>query len=514
MKKIWNIAIYARVSTDKKEQSESIPAQVDSLKKWVLDKSKTDVESIYNLVEIYEDQGFSGSNFERASFIKMKDAIEAGKINMVVTRDLSRFSRNYVMAGYYLEDYFKVNGIRFISVLDNVDTNNEFDDIIPFKNILNEMYVKDCSRRIKDALKQRMLRGSSIASKPPYGYKFDTLYEGNVKTIKLIPADDITTEVVKDIFKYYLSGWGAGKIATELNKRGIEPPSARIKNFAKSKFGLWNANTILSILKNPKYGGYMVQQRFKKVSYKIKKVKTTDKDQWVLGGEFEGIIDKNTFNEVQRLIKVRAKKNRHKGELHLFSTVLQCGDCGGSMCYRKSYEGYKCSNSQRGGGRCTAHSVKEEYLKSILKEELKRLVEEKIDKDKLCDDINKELSKENNDDKELKNIEKELKKLDKKISIIYEDKLNGVINERNFKGIIADIESKQKKLEIRKEQIISRINDTRKQEEIFESYRGYIDKILEFDDFDRETVEKIAKKIVVLKKDGKNKLEIFLNFNN
>jgi DNA invertase Pin-like site-specific DNA recombinase len=122
LKKIWKVAIYARVSTDKKEQQETIPAQVSSLRKWLLEKSKEDKEAVYNLIEVYEDQGFSGSNFERDSFIRMKEDIEKGKINMILTRDLSRFARNYVVAGYYLEDYFKENGVRFVSVLDNVDT--------------------------------------------------------------------------------------------------------------------------------------------------------------------------------------------------------------------------------------------------------------------------------------------------------------------------------------------------------------------------------------------------------
>lgn len=216
MNKIWNIAIYARVSTDKKGQSESIPAQVQNLKKWILEKSRNDKKSIYNLVDVYEDQGRSGANFNRDAFIRMKADIENGKINMIVTRDLSRFSRNYVLAGYYLEDYFKVNGVRFISVLDNVDTEEEFNDIIPFKNILNEMYVKDCSKRVKSGLRSRMERGSNIASKPLYGYKSEEIYEGNQKIILLKPRNDETTEVVKEIFNLYLKGWGAGRIATHL----------------------------------------------------------------------------------------------------------------------------------------------------------------------------------------------------------------------------------------------------------------------------------------------------------
>lgn len=498
MRKIWNVAIYARVSTDKKEQSESIPAQVDSLKKWLLTKIKEDVSAVYNLVEVYEDQGFSGSNFERDSFKRMKEDIEQGKINMVLTRDLSRFSRNYVLAGYYLDDYFKVNNIRFVSVLDNVDSESEFDDIIPFKNILNEMYIKDTSRKIRDALKQRMLRGSSIASKPPYGYKFQEEYLGNVKTISLIPSNDETTEVIKEIFDLYISGWGAGRIATYLNKKSIAPPSAHIKNFGKSKFGKWTNNTILSILRNPKYGGYMVQQRWKKLSYKIKKINRTEKDQWIWVGEFQGIIEKEKFNRVQDLLEKRSNKNRYKNEeIHLFSTVLQCADCSGSMTFRKKYKGYKCTNSQIGGGRCTPHSVKEEFLKDVIVEKLKEMVDKKVNKEKLSTEVMDNIVKDDNYVDELKNINDELFKLDLKFQKLYEDKLNGVISGRNFNNIKEDIEKRQEVILSRKKTCESTARSVEEKENKFKLYRGYIDKILEFEEFDRMSVEFLVDKILV-----------------
>ncbi len=510
--KIWNVGIYARVSTDKKEQSESIPAQVDGLKRWIIDKSREDNTVIYNLVEVYEDYGFSGSNFERDSFIRMKEHIEAGKINMVLTRDLSRFSRNYVLAGYYLEDYFKVNGVRFVSVLDNVDSESEFDDIIPFKNILNEMYIKDCSRKIKDALKQRMLRGSSIASKPPYGYRFQSTYMGNVKTIRLIPAEDETTEVIKEIFRLYEEGFGAGKIANCLNKKAILPPSAKIGNRLESRECVWNSNTILSILKNPKYGGYMVQQRYKKISYKIKKVKPVEKSDWIWGGEFEGIIDKVTFNNVQNLIAFRSRKNRYKGgELHLFSTVLQCGECNGGMCYRKSYRGYKCTKSQTGGKKCTAHSIKEEFLKEIITTKLRESLVENINKEALYEK-SKELLNKDEEHKEFAKIKIELKKIDSNIEIMYEDKLKGILSERNFENLIKSIEEKQKKLIYRKEELEKIIRNKKNEEELLIIYKNCIDKILEFNDLDRQTVEALIQNIIIYEKEDRKMIEVEFKF--
>ncbi len=515
MKKVWNVAIYARVSTDKKEQQESIPAQVQSLEKWLLEKAQLDCNAIYNLVESYEDIGFSGTCFQRDSFIKMKEDIEKGKINMVLTRDLSRFSRNYIIAGYYLEEYFKINGVRYISVLDNVDTEQEYNDIIPFKNILNEMYVKDCSRRVRDALKQRMIRGSSIASKPPYGYKFQECYEGNTKTIKLVPSQDEATEVVKEIYSLYLKGWGFGKIATYLNDKGIESPSARVKNFSKAKFGIWTNNTIHYILTNPKYAGMMVQQRWKKVSYKVKKVVATDEQEWIYGDDFQGIITKEIFEEVQRQMKKRARNHRYKGDtIHPFSTVIKCNECGGSVSYRKKYEGYKCTNSQMGGGRCTAHSVKEEFLKQIIIQDLKSYVSRYINKEEICNSINKIRHKEDSYEKELKNIEKELNKLDIQFQKVYEDKLNEVIIERNAEILITSIQKKQQWLVDRKEELISTITKINYKDNLYNAYKREIDKILNFEEFDRMIVEILVEKIIIYedKVSKEKRVEIFYKF--
>ncbi|WP_102401504.1 recombinase family protein [Haloimpatiens massiliensis] len=515
MRKIWNVAIYARVSTDKKEQQESIPAQVSSLKKWLLEKSKNDKEAVYNLIDVYEDAGFSGSNFQRDSFIKMKEDIEHKKINMVLTRDLSRFSRNYITAGYYLEDYFKVNGIRFISVLDNVDTLEEVNDIVPFKNILNEMYIKDCSRRSRDGLKQRMLRGSSIASKPPYGYKFQKQYNENIKTIALVPAGDETTEVVKEIYNLYLQGWGAGRIASYLNSKGIKPPSARLENFAFSKFGLWNSNTILSILKNPKYAGYMVQGRYKKISYKVKKVVKTPKEEWIIGGEFPGIISKEIFEKTQREIQKRANGYRYKYDsVHIFSGILKCNECGGSMSYRKKYKGYKCTNSQQGAKRCTAHSIKEDYLKETIISDLKNYVS-KINKGEIYKKAKSKVTKKKNKNSELDTIQRELQKLDKQFEKLYLDKLEDVINERNFKMVLENIQSKQARLLRKKEELCKAIHNEKSVDDEYKYYKDKIDRIINFQEFDRFIVESLIDKIVVTedKNTRDKRVQVYYKFN-
>lgn len=513
MNKIWNVAIYARVSTDKECQSESIGVQVENLKKWILEKSRSECNAVYNLVGVYEDQGQSGSNFERISFTRMKQDIEDKKINMVLTRDLSRFSRNYVMAGFYLEDYFKVNNIRFVSTLDNVDTENEFDDIIPFKNIVNEMYIKDCSKKIRSALTTRMQRGSCIASKAPYGYKFEEVYEGSQKTIVLVPRGDETTETVREIFNLYLSGWGAGRIATYLNEKKVPPPSAHIKNFARSKFGIWNNNTIISILKNYKYGGFMAQGTYKKVSYKVKKINQVDKEQWIIGGEFEGIIDKDVFLKTQEVIKSRSQNNyRYRnGVIHPFSTVLMCNKCKGAMTYRTKYKGYKCVNSQMGGKRCTPHSVKENDLINIVSEDIKEMIHKTINKEKVYKKYN-DIEITDDLSLELRNLNDEISKINTKFRKLYEDKLEGIISEYNFNNMMTYIQIEQERLLERKEQLTNIVNCSSNDNELLNKYKRELDNLLELKEIDRNFVETLIDKIIVEEIEGSKEKRIIVKY--
>jgi DNA invertase Pin-like site-specific DNA recombinase len=516
MNKVWNIGIYARVSTEKSGQSESIATQIGNLKKWIRDAANEDKDNIYNLINIYKDNGISGASFNRDEFKKLKEDIENKVINMVLTRDLSRFSRDYLEAGIYIEKYFKLNNIRFVAMLDNVDSEKkEDDDLIPFKNMINEMYIKDTSRKIKSALRERMQRGSSIAAKPPYGYKYEKIYNGEQKTNVLVPEGGETTETVKKIFLLYLKGWGAGRIATYLNKKGIATPSSRIKNYALAKFGFWTNNTIYSILQNHKYAGYLVQQKYKKVSYKMKKVKRTSKDEWVWSGEFEGIIDKNTFNRVQEIIKNRSNGYRYKGKvIHLFSSVLKCGTCGGSLSYRKKYEGYKCTLSQNGAKRCTCHSIKEKDLILKIQQDIKTLIDKRINKEKYYNKI-ENMKIEKGDTKELMEIEKELEKLDKRFTKVYEDKHDKLISDRNFINFINIIQEKQEKLTRRKAQLENIIKAPEDNLNIVSIYKEELDKFFNLEEIERNFVETIIDKIII-NEDPKTKeksVDIYYKFN-
>lgn len=510
--KIWKIGIYARVSTDNNDQKESIPAQIQSMREWVIKKSNEDKDNIYEIIKTYEDLGCSGSDFHRESFIRMKGDIEAGIINMVVTRDLSRFGRNYLMAGYYLEDYFKINNVRFISILDQVDTITEINDIVPFKNLLNEMYIKDCSRRSRDGLKQRMKRGSCISSKPPYGYIREIIEENNQKTIRLVPANDETTEVVKSIYHLYLQGYGYAKIAGILNKENIPPPASRL-NFPLQKRDLWTPNSIKSILTNYKYGGDMVQGQHTKLSYKIKKVVKVPEEDWISGGSFRGIIEPEIFNEVQEQMRKRVKSYRYKGsKAHIFSGILICNECGSTFVYVKKYQGYKCANSQNGSKKCTAHSIKEEFLLKTIREELKK--QSAPFHNKLYEECKAAFSENETDiELQLKRVVNELSRLEYKFNKLYEDRLEGLISESNFENFSSQLQKKQKVLQDRKEELQKK-QEKANTAEADEKLQQKIDEFLEYRELTREDTGYFIEKIIVTQDPGTNqkRLDIFYKF--
>ena len=324
--------------------------------------------------------------------------------------------------------------------------------------------------------------------------------------------NDETTEIVKNIYALYIQGWGLSKIASFLNSKEIKPPSSFIENFTKSKFGKWTSNSIKYILTNPKYAGIMVQGRWKKVSYKIKKITSTPQEQWIYGEEFEGIISREIFEEVQEIISKNRKKLRYKNnKIHLFSGVLQCKECGGSMCYRNNYKGYKCTNSQIGGKRCTAHSVKEDFLKDIIKDDLSKYIS-KLNINEFYEEFIK-VKNGQYDYKKLQSLEYRLKKISEKIGQLYSDKVNGTLSERNFYFTLKEAQKEQEKLEIEKSNIERKLKEN-SIESNYNKEKNKINDILSFENLDRNAIETLIEKIIIsYNKDTREKsVEIFYKF--
>ena len=309
MNNIYNVGLYIRLSReddDKNYESESITNQ----KSLLLQYAKENNLRVY---DIYIDDGFSGTNFDRPGFIRLIKDIENKKINMVITKDMSRLGRDYIGTGELVEKFFPEHNVRYIAVTDNIDTylDSTNNDIAPFKAIMNDFYAKDISKKIKTSLKAKMKDGKYVGGRAPFGYTKDPDNKNQLL------VDEEQAIVVKRIFDMALDGLSYYKIADILTSEGIKTP-ASYYNFEwcgnyNPTFNKWNAKTIYDILNKRIYTGDLVQGRRCKVNYKVKKiVKNNPNNYIVVENTHEAIIDKDVFYEVQKKLPKNVGRKEKK----------------------------------------------------------------------------------------------------------------------------------------------------------------------------------------------------------
>ena len=286
--------MYIRLSREDgdKQESESIGNQRKILQRYVK-------ENDFDVVQEYVDDGVSVTTFDRPSFNKMIDDIENGTINMVITKDLSRLGRDYIKTGFYLEDYFPKNNIRYVAITDGIDTyiDSTNNDITPFKAIMNDMYAKDISKKIRSVLKEKQKQGEYMCSIPAYGYKRHPTIKN-----KLI-VDEQVRSVVEKIFEMYANGHGSVEIVNYLNSnKYLSPTGYRKTGLVQDENKInynWNEVTLCNMLKNEVYIGNTVQNKRSIISYKVKKFRTIDKEEHIrVENTHEPIIDKDVFEKV------------------------------------------------------------------------------------------------------------------------------------------------------------------------------------------------------------------------
>ena len=353
--------------------SESIINQKEFLTKYVTKQPN------WLLIDIYIDDGFTGTNFNRPSFIRLKEDIEQGKIDMVITKDLSRLGRDYIDTGYYLEKYFPTKNVRYIAVNDGIDTysKNSNNDIGPFMSVVNDMYAKDISKKVRTVKRTKAEKGEFIGAFAPYGYK------KNPNDITKLVIDEEAAEIVKYIFNEYVNGNGLAYIAHRLNERKIPCPSVYKQQscnyHCKTISGLWGHNTIKKILTNKVYTGDLIQRQGEMVSYKVKKYRLLPKSEHLIKEKaHEPIIDNQTYELAQDILKRKAH-NIHKKENseHLLAGLLYCPRCHNKYTYQVQ-SGLKndmvaiCSMYNRyGKDYCARIAVRESILNKFVVQDLR-----------------------------------------------------------------------------------------------------------------------------------------------
>lgn len=450
--KKYRVGIYARLSKEDgtPEESVSIETQKNYLKDYVKKQG-------WQIVKVYADDGYSGTNFNRPDFQRMKKDIEDGVIDCVVTKDLSRLGRNYLDTGFYLEVFFPEHNIRYIAVNDGVDTLNKTAmDITPFRNILNEMYATDVSVKVKSAIKTRFEQGKYMGAIAPYGYKKDP----NDKNHLII--DENVSQNVRKIFDLALQGLGIEKIRVYLVENKIIKPSAYhtkigIKGFEKgAETGEynWNQGAVRFILRNPIYAGNLAGYKRVGISMKSKKRISKLPEEWkIVYNTHEGIVTQEEFDLVQKLITGRRRKESNRGFENVFSGIIKCADCGYAMTATSANRRkrpdiidciqYACNSyNMYGTKNCTAHNIEARTLFNIVIADINNYATMALNDEEIVRKLQNQLSTITNNDirihqKEMKRLNKRLLELDRLFNSLYEDKVFEKITERNFE-IMAD----------------------------------------------------------------------------
>ena len=498
--KSFRVGLYMRLSREDgdKEESSSVTNQREMLKRYVSEQEN------FFIVKEYVDDGYTGTNFDRPGFKQMIEDIEAGIIDTVITKDLSRLGRERLGVGHYTEIYFPEHNVRYIALLDNIDTYFDagMNDIAPFKGVINDMYVRDISKKIRSSLIERKKAGNFLGVTAPYGYQKDP----NNKFHLIINEKE--AEVVKRVFRLYLEGNGLTRIAQILTKDGIPVPGES-RDIGKTRrtalYSSWKQTTIRRILDNRVYLGELVQFKRRKINYKSKRrITVPEEERYICRGTHEAIIDEESFNAVQNILK---KNKSFKGTKHdyLFKGLLFCSECGArlNVTYSnyalKRYGEYRyttiCySYSRLYSDICTRHSNSipelEEVLIKHIKEVCKRYINENL-QDELISMAKKQKQlelKQISNEKRLETISQKISDIGLYIKNLYMDKVKGVVSENDYISLVADFTKDRDNLIKEKEELITIINNQKPQ----------IDETAK--------IEKLAKEFISLEKPTKQLL--------
>jgi DNA invertase Pin-like site-specific DNA recombinase len=462
----YKAAIYCRLSKDdgKATESSSIQTQRDMLTRYIREQG-------WNVSDYYVDAGYSGLTFERPEFKRMIADIEDGKVDLVITKDLSRLGRNYLETGVFIEVFFPERGVRYIALNDGVDTlNNANTDITPFKNILNEMYAKDLSRKVKSAKRARFAEGQFLCTSAPFGYRKDPNDHH-----KLV-IDEPAAAVVRKIFALALSGMGISRIRKVMTEEGVVRPGAYQKgdggNYDRYFIGneenrtFWSNNSVRGILRSPVYAGHIAGYKRPIPSMKSRKRLSAKPEDWaVVRNTHEPIIDQESFDLVQKLITSRRRNETKWGE-NIFAGLLKCADCGYIMRRSHAHRGMKedflanlgftCNRySLFGKEQCTQHWLEARPLYDAVLADIRlhaklalkngdafaRQIMERKKSQQKADSVEQS--------RELKKAKARLSELDGLFQKLYEDRASGAIGERNYRLLSGKYEEEQQALEKR-----------------------------------------------------------------
>lgn len=451
--KDYHAALYIRLSKEDENEgpSGSVTNQQSLLHAFVR-------EHRLDVYDTYIDDGWSGTSFDRPGFQRMLRDIEAGKVNMVITKDLSRLGRDYIMTGHYMERYFPEKRVRYISLLDGVDTGVESsaNDITPFRAIMNDMYAKDISKKIKSVKHDKQRKGEFIGGKPMYGYRMHPSEKNR------IVIDEDAAPVVRRIFAMALAGTSCRQIAVRLNEEGVLSPAAYAGLTLSCHgpySGQWSSERITAMLKNETYIGNMVQGRTARISYKTKKCLRRQPEQWVVVEHtHEPLIDPETFRKVQLMVNSR-RNTRSRTYDFLLKGLIFCHECGYPLAVmnRRNAAGedrlfFVCRTYQRftKAGVCSCHSIKEQTVTEAVIERTREVCEAYLNPERLRPIAAAAVAASGRVDgreEELSALHARIDSMTAHLDQMYMDRLNGLLADVDFERLYRRIKAERTALE-------------------------------------------------------------------
>lgn len=525
----YKAALYCRLSVDDGNfgGSVSIETQKILLEQYCKDHKITDYK-------FYCDDGCSGTNFDRPSFKKMLSDIDEGKINLVIVKDLSRFGRNYVEAGMYVQRFTDSN-IRFIAADDNYDSLVNSDDLLfPIKNVVNEMYARDVSKKTKAAKKAKARDGQFIGSKAPFGYKIDPNDRHH------LIVDEPAAQVVKRIFRLASEGVGYNKMAKIFREEKVLTPIAYFNlnnpDYFKSDYWRrefdWHVTSIRAILNNEVYLGKLVYGKQRNKSMKSKEKVRNPKEDWIVVENcHEPIITQELWDTVHKILNAKHRPAK-AGEVQMFAGLLYCSDCGHCLTYSQkqrkdgSYHGaYSCwMYKTHGKEYCASHYITFDTIYELVLIDIQRnLFQYRKNTDKFKSILSRKYQSDSQKQAEQITLEYEQKQkrceeLDKIISRLYEDNVLGRIGDERYESMSQSYELEQ--VEIKKALPIlkSKIDELKRQSDCADNFINVIKKYTIIDKLDAAILNELIDKIVVHHKeqaeDGRTfqQIEIYYRF--
>ena len=514
------VAVYLRLSREDgdKTESDSIANQRQLIHNYLSS------QPTLQLVKEYIDDGYTGSNFDRPGFIKMMEDIRRQKINCIIVKDLSRFGRNYIEVGRYIDKKFPAMGIRFIAINDQYDNAKESNDteqiLVPFKNLINDAYCRDISIKVRSQLDVKRKNGKFIGSFAAYGYLKDP------KDKNHLIVDTYAAEIVQLVFNMKLDGFSAMAIAEELNNMGVLPPMEYKRmcgynynsGFRTSAVQKWGAKSVLRILENELYTGVMVQGKNQKINYKVKQSRAVECDQWIkVPDTHEAIIPREYFERVQEIMRLDTRTSPAEKNVYPLSGLVRCGDCEQNMIRRstakknKVYYYLHCSSYRNGEG-CTSHIINEDKLLQAVIVFVKKQLTLLVEADRILQHI-EELPKEQFGVKALNTqlieLEKEISRYCDLKERLYQDMVGGIIDKEEYAEYNQRFSFKLEETRKAKEVVEAKKNRLMSTDIHLRPWMEEFKKISTLETLGRKEMVMLINRVLVFSKD---RIEIHLNY--